>query len=155
MTSLNFARALGFTLSFEGGWSDNPRDPGGATMRGVTLNTYRLYHPRATATQLRNAPMSDFQAIYRQDFWAKIGGDGLPSGVDLLAFDIAVNMGPGRARAWIAATAHLGAQERIHRLDELRLGFWRHLTREWRVFGRGWCRRENACLKTALALAGA
>lgn len=29
-----------YTKQFEGGWSDNPKDSGGATMRGVTLKTF-------------------------------------------------------------------------------------------------------------------
>jgi lysozyme family protein len=33
----NFARALPLVLKHEGGWADHPRDPGGATMKGVTL----------------------------------------------------------------------------------------------------------------------
>ena len=34
----SFHRALQQTLHHEGGWSDHPRDPGGATMKGVNLN---------------------------------------------------------------------------------------------------------------------
>lgn len=38
----NFQRALSLVLKHEGGWADHPSDPGGATMRGVTLATFRL-----------------------------------------------------------------------------------------------------------------
>jgi hypothetical protein len=39
----NFPPALTFTLGFEGGFADHPADPGGATMKGVTLSTFRRY----------------------------------------------------------------------------------------------------------------
>lgn len=39
----NFLRAFALVLRSEGGWSDNPADPGGATMKGVTLATFRRY----------------------------------------------------------------------------------------------------------------
>lgn len=44
----NFAACLAETLSHEGGWADDPRDAGGATMKGVTLATYRRWKPGAT-----------------------------------------------------------------------------------------------------------
>ncbi len=51
----NFQRALSLVLKSEGGWSDNPADPGGATMRGVTLATFRRYiDPKGTKDDLRH-----------------------------------------------------------------------------------------------------
>ncbi len=50
----NFSRALALVLKSEGGWSDNPADPGGATMKGVTLtNFHRFVKPKATKADLR------------------------------------------------------------------------------------------------------
>ena len=37
----NFAICLPEMLKHEGGWADHPKDPGGATMKGVTLKTFR------------------------------------------------------------------------------------------------------------------
>ena len=39
----NFKSALKYVLVHEGGWADHPKDPGGATMKGVTLITYRRH----------------------------------------------------------------------------------------------------------------
>ena len=36
----NFERSLAVVLRFEGGWSNHPSDPGGATMKGVTQEVY-------------------------------------------------------------------------------------------------------------------
>jgi hypothetical protein len=46
----NFAKSLALVLKSEGGWSDNPADPGGATMKGVTLTNFRRY-VKADATK--------------------------------------------------------------------------------------------------------
>jgi len=59
---------------FEGGWSDNPNDSGGATMCGVTLATYRKFFGQAkTKYDLRH--ISDFEWYdIMKSFWDKAGG---------------------------------------------------------------------------------
>jgi lysozyme family protein len=50
----NFAKALQLVLVNEGGWSDNPADPGDPTMKGVTLANFRRYvKPNASKADLR------------------------------------------------------------------------------------------------------
>lgn len=94
----NFKPSLAFTLKQEGGWSDHPSDPGGATMKGVTLKTYSEYLKRpATRENLRGIPDIHLEDIYRTMYWDKVCGDALPRGIDLCVFDFAVNSGPGRA----------------------------------------------------------
>lgn len=62
----NFRRALPLVLKHEGGWADHPKDPGGATMKGVTLATFRRYvKADATKTDLRN--ISEEQIAEKQD----------------------------------------------------------------------------------------
>ena len=43
MTAENFQACLAFTLKYEGGRSNDPHDPGGPTMEGVTQATYDAY----------------------------------------------------------------------------------------------------------------
>jgi len=92
-----FSTVLAETLTHEGGWADHPKDPGGATMKGVTLATYRQYYPNATKADLRKISDADLKMIYRTGYWDKVRGDDLPPGVDLMTFDVAVNSGPRRA----------------------------------------------------------
>jgi lysozyme family protein len=144
-----FEECLAFTLQWEGGYVDHPRDPGGPTNRGITIAT--LSHElgrRATRADVAMLTNSVAAAIYRKKYWATIDGDNLPVGVDLMAFDIAVNMGPGCALRWIAETALLKPADRILRFDTLRCRHWRAL-RIFPVFSRGWLRRERACLSAA------
>lgn len=57
---INFFRALALVLKSEGGWSDNPADPGGATTKGVTLANFRRY-VKADATKADLRKISDDQ----------------------------------------------------------------------------------------------
>ncbi len=144
---------MDFMFQFEGGYVDNPHDPGGATNLGITLKTLGAWrHKVVTKQDVRNLSKAEATDIYSANYWAPINGDVLPKGVDLMGFDIAVNMGPGRAKKWLDQTNTLPTIERIKKLDALRLGFWRAL-RTFPVFGRGWLRRESACMALALKMA--
>jgi lysozyme family protein len=95
----NFDTALAHVLKSEGLWSDNPQDPGGATMKGITFAVFKEWkrNPHLTKDDLRNISDADVHDLYKQLYWDKIHGDDLPAGVDYATFDAAVNMGVGRA----------------------------------------------------------
>ena len=94
----NFAKAYRKTIAAEGGFSQHPLDPGGATMKGVTLKTYSAHLGRqATVEELKAIPEKHLLAIYGQGYWDKCRCDDLPSGLDVCVFDWAVNSGPRRA----------------------------------------------------------
>jgi len=150
MTAANFQNCLAFTLHYEGGFSDNPRDPGGPTNLGVTIATLSHELGRAaTIAEVKALTVAQVTPIYRKKFWNLIDGDALPAGVDLIAFDIAVNSGPGRALQWLAKTANTSPRDRVLALHKLRVGFWRSLP-IFATFARGWMTRETACLAAAL-----
>ena len=136
----NFQNSLAVTLAYEGGWADHPKDPGGATMKGITLATFRRWQPKATKTQLRNISDDMVGKIYRADYWNKVNGDKLAAGVDLATFDAAVNSGPGRAKTWLMASIGGTDVETVKRLCARRLGFVQAL-KTWATFGRGWLNR--------------
>lgn len=139
----NFARALAVTLQYEGGWSDNPKDPGGATMKGVTLATFRRRVPNASKADLRAISDQNLAVIYRDDFWNAVKADALGDGVDLATFDAAVNSGPGRANGWLKASLGGSNVETVKRICAKRLGFMQSL-KIWKTFGGGWSRRVAA-----------
>jgi lysozyme family protein len=150
----NFAEALRLTLKYEGGFSNDPHDPGGATMQGVTQGTYNIYrhHKNLPVQSVRLIGNNELQEIYKINYWDEVGGDALQSGVDALAFDIAVNSGPGRVRPWLAASKDMSVADRIHYLDQRRRSFYKGLSTFWR-FGRGWMARENDLLSHAVYMA--
>ncbi|NBD96291.1 MAG: hypothetical protein GVY11_07445 [Gammaproteobacteria bacterium] len=100
---LGFERCLQITAKWEGGWSDHPSDPGGATQYGVTQATYRRAVREGVIEAIeggvRNLSRQDARFIYQKFYWNDPGlaNYRLPAGVDLAVFDAAVNQGPERA----------------------------------------------------------
>lgn len=92
----NFQPCLTFTLAQEGGYVDNSSDPGGATNRGITADTYANWLGRAvTPAEVEAMPEVIAGKIYETEYWQPINGNGLPVGVDLVVFDFGVNAGTG------------------------------------------------------------
>lgn len=91
--------ALAFVLKWEGGYSDHPNDPGGATNKGVTQRTYDAWNLRKGHSRrpVRDIADVEVDAIYEADYWLAAHCDELPAPLDLVVFDTAVNMGVGRA----------------------------------------------------------
>jgi lysozyme family protein len=173
VTASNFPAALAFTLSQEGGFSDDAGDPGGATMNGITLATYRWYNnnPDLQAGDLQAMPETERNEIYREMFWGMVHADDLPPGIDLFTFDFAVNSGPGTAAKalqaalgvtadgaigpiTLAACQAADASDVIGKLRQARL-IWCEQLPGWATFGRGWAARIQACATAALALVAA
>ena len=110
----NFRRALSLVLKHEGGWADHPKDPGGATMKGVTLASFRKYvKPNGTKTDLRNITDDQLATVYRRHYWDAVSGAELPDGVDYAVFDFAVNSGPSRAAKYLQKVAGTPQDGRI------------------------------------------
>lgn len=165
----NFQRALSLVLKSEGGWSDNPADPGGATMKGVTLANFRRYvQPNATKDDLRHITDAQLATVYRKFYWDAVAGDQLPDGVDYATFDFAVNSGPGRAAKYLQAVAGVPEDGQIgpatiaaisakpagvviDTLCDNRLAFLKRLP-TWGTFGKGWSSRVESVRKAAIAM---
>ncbi len=167
----NFKGSLKHVLVHEGGWADHPRDPGGATMKGVTLATYRRHFGAdKSKDNLRNITDEELEQIYRSGYWSKCHCEELPKGLDYAVFDAAVNSGPGRSAKWLQAAvgakvdgdigpktlAKVKENDAIHATDimcDRRLNFLRNLS-TWSAFGKGWTRRVEGVRATAIAMAG-
>lgn len=171
----NFDAALQHALKHEGGFVDHPKDPGGATMRGVTLDTYRNYkrNQHLTADDLKKITGAEIRDIYHRRYWDAIKGDDLPSGLDYCVFDCAVNSGPGRAAKILqeiigvkpdggigpitlaAVRARCVTKEDtkvlITEYVDKRLQFWQSLP-TFDTFGKGWTRRGNEVKEAALKM---
>lgn len=78
------------TLKFEGGYANDPHDPGGETNFGISKRSY-------PDLDIKNLNIAQATKIYYDDYWVKPRINQLP---DLLAgkvFDAGVNIGPGGA----------------------------------------------------------
>lgn len=166
----NFAPSLKLVLKSEGGYVNNPKDPGGATNKGVTLATFRRYvKPSGTIKDLKALTEDQAGIVYRRQYWDAIVGAELPAGVDYAVFDFAVNSGPGRAARYLQQVARVNAvdgrigpatlkavrampaADLINALCDRRLTFLRGLA-TWPDFGKGWAARIRSVRAAALKM---
>lgn len=87
----NFKQAVAAVLEHEGGYVDDPKDPGGETKYGISKRSY----PQEDIKKLTKKRARE---IYHSDYWQACSCDDLPAGVDMMTFDTAVNQGPSVAR---------------------------------------------------------
>lgn len=167
ITSGNMAyeQSLSFVLSWEGGFSDDYRDPGGKTAFGLTQRDYPELWDRDKTPRREDA-----HYIYKRDFWDAVDGDAWPEPVALMVFDAAVNCGAHRAVKFLqrAAEAHpdgiIGPRTRyavkkmwatnperlLRDMAAERITYYGLLDHLDDVFLRGWARRTCDCLLTAM-----
>jgi lysozyme family protein len=175
-----FGTCLAIVLHFEGGFSDDRRDPGGATNFGITRQTLARWRgivpwQNLPVTEVRALGEPEAAQIYRALYWDRCNADQLPPGLDLAVFDFAVNSGPERAIAMlqqevgampdglIGPKSLAAIKERIAlsgvagiiiALCNGRLSFLQRLAIT-ATFGHGWSRRVDQIRMLALAAARA
>jgi lysozyme family protein len=165
--NLNFAASLVLVLRSEGGYVDDPRDPGGATNKGVTQDVYNDWRAVEGLEKRSVRLLNDYEvgAIYRKRYWDACRCDDLPAGVDYCVFDFAVNSGVNRASRYLQRTAGVAedgqigpatvaavcSAEPIAIIEKVcadRLNFLRAL-KIFEHFGKGWTARvEDVCAKS-------
>jgi hypothetical protein len=147
----DFEKCLPITLKWEGGYSHDADDPGGATEEGITHIEYDAERRKwGLPTQdVRKMTQAEMHRIYREDYWEPLNCDALPAGLDLSVFDAGVNSGTGRAKQWLE---ECGGD--INRFNDLRLAYLQRLGHLWTVFGRGWARRVAGIRADSLRMAG-
>lgn len=166
----NFDKCLAMLLKHEGGYVNHPKDPGGRTNLGVTQKVYEEYVGRPVSElEMRNLTEADVAPLYKANYWDKVKGDELPSGVDWSVFDWAVNSGTGRSakalQRVVGATADgaIGPQTlaKVTATDPKAVIIGMHETRQkfyeglktFDTFGKGWTRRNQETLEQALEMA--
>lgn len=145
-------------LKSEGGYVNNPADPGGMTNLGVTKATWENWVGRESdEAEMRGLTPEKVEPLYKKKFWDAVRGDELPVGLDYLAFDFAVNAGPGRSikimqsavgvtpdggfgPMTMAAVQAVDPVELIERFSQAKEDFYRSLN-TFSTFGKGWLNR--------------
>lgn len=160
MTASNREASISKTLTYEGGYTNDPRDPGGATNWGITIFDARLYWKHdASPSDVKAMPKSVAIDIYRQKYWAKLGCDERAAGVDFVEFDFGVNSGVARALTYRKQLdpQKLSPVNYVKAFCAKRSSFL-HGLRTWSVFGKGWGRRvadvEATGVRMALGASG-
>lgn len=155
MTASNREASISKTLTYEGGYTNHPADPGGATNWGITIHDACLYWKKdATPADVKAMPKHIAVEIYRQKYWAKMGCDERPAGVDFVEFDFGVNSGVSRSLAY---RKQLDAQKLspvnyVKAFCAKRSSFL-HGLKTWSVFGKGWGRRVADVEATGVRMA--
>lgn len=143
-------------LGSEGGYVNNPADPGGETNWGIAKRSY-------PNVDIKNLTREGAIQIYHDDFWMRIGGDTLKPAVTFQLLDAAVNHGIGNAirmlqrAAGVLDDGHIGpvtmasinamdVNDVVMRFNAERIEFYTRLA-TFATFGRGWCNRVAANLR--------
>lgn len=166
----SFKPSMKFMLTQEGGWANNPRDPGGATNKGVTWAVFKAHYPHSTLNDLRHITDEQVDDIYLHGYWNAVKADDLPAGVDLSVFDFGVNAGPGRSTRLLQgvvgtntdgilgpfsmkAIEAMPVGSIIQGLAVAQQAYYESLS-TFDDFGVGWTRRTNDREAEALELSG-
>ena len=154
----NWQKSFELMLKSEGGYVNNPADPGGMTNLGVTKATWENWVGRASdEAEMRSLTPEKVEPLYKKKYWDAVRGDELPAGLDYLMFDFAVNAGAGRAiktlqtaigvtpdggfgSITMAAVQAVDPVELIEKFSQAKENFYRSLT-TFSTFGKGWLNR--------------
>lgn len=154
----DFHRAFDLLMESEGGYSDDPADPGGETNLGISKRAY----PKE---DIRFLTLYQAKELYKRDYWDAIRADELPYPINILIFDAAVNQGKKAAVRMLQEAlkikqdgvigqqtikAAVAASDAVC-ADYLSIRAVRYAnTANFGRFGRGWMRRLfNLALHTA------
>lgn len=155
---MNFDKAFERLIGHEGGYVNDPRDPGGETKFGISKRSY-------PAEDIKGLTLERAKAIYRRDFWGVAGCDAVPDAMKFDLFDMAVNSGPVTAIKTLQRSASVTPDgllgpitlqalnstptpRLVARFNGHRLDFMTDL-KTWSVFGKGWAKRVASNLKGA------
>jgi lysozyme family protein len=136
----------------EGGYSNNPADPGGETMFGITQ---RVAEANGYTGAMKDLPRDTAKAIAKRQYWDTLHLDDINPRVAFQVFD--ANYNGGRAARWlqaaagvdqdgvigpatIAAVNNLDPLKIILRFDAYRLKYLTGIG-AWPSFGKGWVNR--------------
>lgn len=153
---MNFDKCFDRLLGHEGGYSNDPRDPGGETNWGISKRSY-------PSVDIKGLSRDGAKAIYLRDFWNPL--DGTHPAIRSQVFDFAVNGGLSVAvrklqvAVGVADDGHWGPMSSraiqamelndvLLRYNAARLMFYTSLA-GWPVYGKGWTNRVAGNLKFA------
>ena len=122
----NFEAAIPYILANEGGYSNNPNDPGGVTNHGISLRFLKTLGLMGDIDQDGDVDAADILALspaiaktfYKNIFWnphqlGKINSQGLATKV----LDMGVNLGSSRANKMLQSAANFCLQDHALKVD--------------------------------------
>ena len=155
-----FDQAFDVLIGHEGGYVNNPKDPGGETKYGISKRSY-------PGLDIKSLTLAAAKAIYLRDYWQAGRCDVMPPSLALLHFDACVNNGVRQAAkflqqalrvaddgaigpktlAALKAAVGRGSHDEVDALCAEVLArriFFQATLPTWKTFGLGWSRRLAA-----------
>lgn len=166
---MNWNRCFVLLLQSEGGYSDDPKDPGGRTNLGVTQTVWESWVGRASnEKEMRNLVPTDVEPLYKRKYWDACRCDDLPTGLDYVVFDFAVNAGVGRSiktlqssvdatvdgqlgKMTLDAVSKFPTDVTIFRFSDEKVKFYKSLP-TFSTFDKGWLDRVERVKNDALKM---
>lgn len=167
----NWEQCFAFVLRSEGGYVNDPKDPGGMTNLGVTKRAWENYVGNEVDEEtMRSLTPETVMPFYKARYWDVNKGDDLPSGVDYSVFDFAVNSGPSKAAkvlqtcvnvtsdgkigpATLLAVQQVDPIDLLTKICDNRLAYLQSLP-GWANYGNGWGKRIAFVKETSAKMAG-
>lgn len=154
--TVSFDTAFDRLMGAEGGYSNDPNDPGGETNWGISKRSY-------PNVDIKNLTRDGAKVIYRRDFWDRIEADKLSDPVVMQVFDFGVNAGIETAvrklqaavgvadDGWWGtesqkAAAQLSESDLIMRFTAQKLRYYTKL-KNWASAGKSWINRTASDLE--------
>ena len=162
----NFQKSLELILKSEGGFSNDPHDPGKITNLGVTQNAWEAYvGHQVDEAEMRGLMPEIVAPFYKARYWDACKCDQLPLGIDYAVFDFAVNAGVSRASktmqsalgtaadgivgpATLGVAVNADPDHFLEKFSAAKEQFYRNLP-TFEHFGKGWLRRVSEVKQTA------
>lgn len=146
-----FDRAFEIVIGHEGGYSNSENDPGGETNFGISKRA----HPDE---DIKGMTLERAKEIYHKDYWLALEAFNLPVPIEIMLFDMAVNMGQRRAVSVMqraakvkddgilgpvtrAALTAQNSRELLREITAQRIVYYADLE-TFKTFGLGWVRRS-------------
>jgi lysozyme family protein len=165
----NYEFSLAQVLKSEGGYVNNPKDPGGETNMGVTKAAWSTWLKRTILPgEMAQLTHADIIPFYKALYWDKSYCNQLPTGIDYMVFDASVNMGVGQSIRLLQrslgcvpdgvigpntmkAINDADVNTLIDKFSAQKEMFYRSLA-TFATFGRGWIRRVAEVKQIALSM---
>ena len=164
MSSAAFQAAVAWVIGQEGGYTNDPGDPGnwtgGAIGSGQCMGTNFGISAAAYPTlDIASLTEAQAEAIYEEDYWTPIQGESLPQALALIVLDAAVNSGVSQSGIWLQVVVGATTDGVIGPATLAAVQAWQSTTGDlctevlaqriaalgdlpdWNTFGLGWSRR--------------
>lgn len=134
-------------MDLEGGYVNDPNDPGGETKYGISKAAY-------PNVDIKNLTPEQAQFYYFRDYWTPLSCDKLSQPLDLYVFDAGVNQGIHHAKVMLQEVCHVTVDGEIgpqtlqaaaglnppKRYLAHRIMYY-SVSKHWQEYGEGWAMR--------------